>query len=873
VAKKSSQSIDPAQLVLTLKSPTDPHLLDRYEPFLAALCTDRDYQKEATRAAISYLLGGEYRSLSELAEQNYQVNPALSQLYPDRAKFLKELHLPNKLYATLDLATGTGKSYVLYALAQIMLAAGVVDNVLVLCPSRTIKEGLTAKFNDLASNTALAATLGVIPPTIIDASDTLTANSICVTNIHQTYKTVNSAIGPTLTRSGGERTLVLNDEVHHIVGPGKDQDANEWLKFLNKYRFRYIIGVTGTPYTGSDVHKANSYFSDVIYRYSLTQATAEERIKDIYYKDEGKHDDEEQVWWRMVFDNHERNRSAYQLGHGIKPLTIIITSDQDTCDIVRDRLVRELMLRGLSQKVAEGTAIPVTSADRHLKYVARLPYVDDANDPTEWIVSVSKLNEGWDVKNVFQIVPHESRAFDSKLLIAQVLGRGLRLPWSVRENRWLKTAEARLIVFNHPRFSANIAQFGVSIIRQMVGEVGGLSLHSHIVNAPPRDAYHFTLHNLSYKLATPQPGGPPPFAPTAEPKAVTALNFASQIPADFASAHYRTLVGSGEAFSQSFAFTPARGKGYNVAQIVTAYRAALKDMGVSQDVLDEYSASRLEQMIRKELADLNETEDYISPANFNRGMRALAVLRPTPTVHQLDFSLEFDTLTILDTRELKPQGKNITAFRANHTLFYDNHSRSLTEPDSLAALDALFAECSAGVSHCQKVDSSDFRTPVNVVFSESGPERGFMAMLTSTDPRIGTTMPPCLKAWIKSADSGYYTINYTMPGYGKRDFNPDFFLKLEIGGREVIMVVETKIDNDIKPENVAKRRGARSHFAEINRRLAEMAAADGQPHPRYVFSFMSPRNYENFFAHLHTCTLQQLEDYRSVLEADLLESP
>ena len=32
------------------------------------------------------------------------------------------------------------------------------------------------------------------------------------------------------------------------------------------------------------------------------------------------------------------------------------------------------------------------------------------------------LSEGWDVKNVFQIVPHEERAFNSKLLIAQVLG-------------------------------------------------------------------------------------------------------------------------------------------------------------------------------------------------------------------------------------------------------------------------------------------------------------------------------------------------------------------------------------------------------------------------------------------------------------------
>ncbi|UKI49542.1 MAG: hypothetical protein L6U99_12975 [Clostridium sp.] len=58
----------------------------------------------------------------------------------------------------------------------------------------------------------------------------------------------------------------------------------------------------------------------------------------------------------------------------------------------------------------------------------RLKTVDDKESQVEWIFSVSMLTEGWDVKRVFQIVPHEERAFNSKLLIAQVLGRGLRVP-------------------------------------------------------------------------------------------------------------------------------------------------------------------------------------------------------------------------------------------------------------------------------------------------------------------------------------------------------------------------------------------------------------------------------------------------------------
>ena len=70
--------------------------------------------------------------------------------------------------------------------------------------------------------------------------------------------------------------------------------------------------------------------------------------------------------------------------------------------------------------------LPVTSAKEHQPNIAKLKTVDSPASKVEWIVSVSMLSEGWDVKNVFQIVPHQERAFNSKLLIAQVLGRGLR---------------------------------------------------------------------------------------------------------------------------------------------------------------------------------------------------------------------------------------------------------------------------------------------------------------------------------------------------------------------------------------------------------------------------------------------------------------
>ena len=59
---------------------------------------------------------------------------SLKQRYGNFQAMQRYLQLPEQLSASLDLATATGKSYVLYGLAAIMLAEGAVDSVLVLCP-------------------------------------------------------------------------------------------------------------------------------------------------------------------------------------------------------------------------------------------------------------------------------------------------------------------------------------------------------------------------------------------------------------------------------------------------------------------------------------------------------------------------------------------------------------------------------------------------------------------------------------------------------------------------------------------------------------------------------------------------------------------
>lgn len=110
-------------LVLAVK-PHDPAKWDesRYEAFLDALCGHRNYQKEAIRTVLSYWLGGRYSDLRQLAKENFETNEELRHRWGRWDSMAPHLQLPEQLACSLDLATGTGKSFVLYGIAAILLA-------------------------------------------------------------------------------------------------------------------------------------------------------------------------------------------------------------------------------------------------------------------------------------------------------------------------------------------------------------------------------------------------------------------------------------------------------------------------------------------------------------------------------------------------------------------------------------------------------------------------------------------------------------------------------------------------------------------------------------------------------------------------------
>ena len=330
------QTFQNKDLVLTVSPSYDPKRFDpnKYEAFLDALCGDREYQKEAIREAMRYFLGGEYKSLKELAEKDYYNNPKLQEKYSSFEDFLSHLQLPDKLSCSLDHATATGKSYVMYGIARAMLADGAVDQVLVLCPSNTIEAGLTEKFRSLSADRILKdllpADAKIANPRIINASNTIQKEDICIENIHATYINTKSAIEDSLVGKG-ERTLVLNDEAHHLMNPS-DTALKKWKEFLldPKYGFKFIVNVSGTCYIGDD------YFTDVIHRFALRDSIDDKFVKSIRYVAEDSSGSEDEKF-QKIYDNHIENKTVKY--RKVKPITILVTKNIAACKRLTDNLV------------------------------------------------------------------------------------------------------------------------------------------------------------------------------------------------------------------------------------------------------------------------------------------------------------------------------------------------------------------------------------------------------------------------------------------------------------------------------------------------------------------------------------------------------
>jgi type III restriction enzyme len=806
-------------LLLNVSKSVDRNLWDetRYEAFLDELCQYREYQKEAILAALRYLLSGQYSNLKELAKENFEKNPNLEKRYGSWDGMKRHLQLPDKLYASLDLATGTGKSYVMYGIAVILLAEGAVDRVLVLCPSTTIEAGLIDKFKELAGKADLKELLPdsaiIRTPRIINASDSIVEGAICVENYHAILKHVKSSIHDSL-KGRGQYVLVLNDEAHHIANESTVK-VKKWKEFLlnEEYDFKYLIGVSGTCYIG------NEYFSDVIYRYSLRDAMEQHFVKRIEYIAEiPQASDPEETKMQLYYNRHIDNKDRLKK-RSILPLTIIVTPTISKCKDVAEELKCFLIeTEKITSDIADEKVLVVynNAAD-----VVRLPYVDNPSSKVEWIVSVSMLNEGWDVKRVFQIVPHEAKAFNSKLLIAQVLGRGLRIP-----SFWEGT-DPIVTVFNHDAWAPSI--------RHLVNEVLEIdrTLTSSIIS---ESSNNFDLHNIKYELQTTHSIK----GSKAGEYVLFTKNFID-IPAIPPAEDIKIEFETADSGSRTQWKTRIQHKIYTPHEVaVTMYERleqAQEDEGYDNSYTEKYTVDVLEQIVinslkkcKLEFATESIKQTFLKSLG-NLWRKEYEFIRYTPVPN--DFFK-------INTRERRKDSVSAAELKNSKTIFYTDITKLTLDDEQNEFFDEV-VEPGSGYKCIYVSNRFDFKTPLNLVIADSDNEKKFIQNLIQPE-----NMQSYI-SWIKSTSIKFYEIDFAwkkgeVTRRGK--FNPDFFIK----ANNNILVVEIKGDEELREpseENKRKFEYAENHFKRINNKLKEQGSTD-----EYKFNFLTPKSFGAYFQFL-----------------------
>jgi type III restriction enzyme len=821
----------------------------KYEAFLDELCSTREYQKEAIRTTLRYLLGGKYSSLDALAKDNFDENPELEQRYGSWAAMKRHLQLPDQLSCSIDQATGTGKSYVLYGLAAILLAEGIVDRILVLCPSNTIEYGLLEKFRDLASNSdlrdLLPADAKIRTPKIINASESIIDGSICVENYHANLETVKSSIRDSL-KGKGARVAVLNDEAHHVANES-GATSKKWKEFLlnPEYGFRFVVGVSGTCYVGDD------YFADVVHRYSLRQAIEERFIKKVEYVAEMPETDNQEEKWQLIYNRHQDWKKKLKK-RNIRPLTIIVTKAIADCKRVAEELEDFLQeWEKLSAEQAKEKVLPVTSAKEHQPNVAKLKIVDSPASKVEWIVSVSMLSEGWDVKNVFQIVPHEERAFNSKLLIAQVLGRGLRRPLEWRGEDPVVT------VFNHDAWSGRI--------KHLVNEI--LEIERRLTSTvSASSSYNFNLHNLDYSRTE----DTSEYAKKGEYRIFEQgfIELPTQVEAEDITIDFERAV-SGEHIKFKTKILHKTWTAEDVAfQMYNRLVSIDEESKDADDPKDRTSYSkkfpleRCQEIVRESMKRAKNRTGRITDENRQKFLQALGTLR-RKAAKRVIYKLSPKALVCINTSERQAESCSAAEIRrGSKTVYYAPSSEKTLLDDQIEFFHEVEDEDGDYVLGRELIaNDNDLKTPANLVIADMKPERRFVRELCKRENSQR------LDAWLKNTPVGFYSIEYAWKKgeHPKRgEFSPDFFLKQ--GDR--IFVVEIKGDEEIgepSPDNIKKYEYAQAHFQRLNEWVAKDAQAT-----RYQFNMITPKDYNKHFQKLRE---DDLAGFISELDVAMQKAP
>ncbi|ELK21752.1 type III restriction modification system, helicase [Anoxybacillus flavithermus TNO-09.006] len=412
---------------------------------------------------------------------------AVNANFPSVTDFEREF--PSLCFA---LATGVGKTRLMGAFIAYLHMAKGIRNFFVLAPNLTIYEKL---IQDFTPNTPKYVFKGLSSfankqPNIITGDnyeqqalfleDPLAVN-INIFNISKINSEVRGGKSPRIKRLSeylGQSyydylkslpdLVLLMDESHRYR-------ATAGVKAINELNPILGLELTATPQVESG--SKTIPFKNVIYSYPLYKAMEDGYVKEPavatrenFNPEKLNQDQLERLKLEDGVRVHEETKLELELYARenneklVKPFILVVAQDTKHAEDLMNMMESDDFFEGRYK----GKVITVHSNQRGEEKdetIKELLALEDPHSKVEIVIHVNMLKEGWDVTNLYTIIP--LRAANSKTLVEQSIGRGLRLPYGKRTG---VPAVDRLTIIAHDKFQEIIdeANNPNSVIRRGV---------------------------------------------------------------------------------------------------------------------------------------------------------------------------------------------------------------------------------------------------------------------------------------------------------------------------------------------------------------------------------------------------------------------
>lgn len=399
---------------------------------------------------------------------------AVHAMYPICSDFERDF-----MSLTFALATGVGKTRLMGAFIAYLYTKHGIKNFFVVAPNTTIYEKLKRELNDTNSPKYVFKGLGCFstPPQIITDDEykekTISLYEsdirVFIYNIDKfnkesaNMKRLNEMIGDSFYDylSNLPDLVLIMDESHHYRAEKGAQALNDLKPLLG-------LELTATPLVTKGSKQVP--FKNVVFEYPLSKAIEDGYTRtpfavtrsDIDFYNFG----DEQLDKLMLLDGiscHQKakrqlelyavnNSTPEQPVRKVKPFMLVVCKDTTHATWVKSYICSEEFREGAYRDKTIVVHSKQKGAESDFNTRLLLD-VEKPDNPVEIVIHVNMLKEGWDVNNLYTIVPLRTAA--SKILREQMVGRGLRLPYGERTGD--KDIDAVMLTA-HDKFADIIAE-------------------------------------------------------------------------------------------------------------------------------------------------------------------------------------------------------------------------------------------------------------------------------------------------------------------------------------------------------------------------------------------------------------------------------